>query len=242
MSAPANAIADTLRTLHRIHRQLSDLKERLSRGPRLARAHQANLERAEAELAKIKAEAVALRTANDRKQLQLASGEEAVKKRRAQLMQAADNREYQALRDQIAADEMANSVLADEILEGMEEYDKLKKKVAEAEQLAQKARAEAERSRREIEVEQPRIHADIDRLEAELRRVEAGLPADFLPLYRRLVQTKGEDALGTVQDGFCTGCNQQIPLNAVNDLLLSKPITCKSCGRMLYLPENYAAR
>jgi hypothetical protein len=40
-----------LRELHRIHRQLSDLNERLARGPRQVNARQANVSQQEAALA-----------------------------------------------------------------------------------------------------------------------------------------------------------------------------------------------
>ena len=31
-----------------------------------------------------------------------------------------------------------------------------------------------------------------------------------------------------------------VPVNMINELLLSRPIVCKSCGRLLYLPEGNA--
>ncbi len=84
-----------------------------------------------------------LKVAIDGKQLQLQGGEENVQKRRRQLREAKDNREYQALLEQIAADEMANSVLADEILETMERFDEVSKQVVEAEDSVKKAEADA---------------------------------------------------------------------------------------------------
>ena len=59
----------------------------------------------------------------DKKQLQLKTGEDKVKDLRYKLNASTSNREYQALLEQIAADEMANSVLADEILEGLDACD-----------------------------------------------------------------------------------------------------------------------
>jgi hypothetical protein len=143
MTSQTNVTTEVLRTLHRIHRQLGDLKERLGRAPRLAQAHNSNLEKLESLLEAAKTLAKAQRVANDAKQLHLTSGEDKVKARQKQLIQAADNREYQALKDQIAADEMANSVLADETLEGMEKLDELTEKLNEAEAEVEKALAEA---------------------------------------------------------------------------------------------------
>jgi hypothetical protein len=33
------------------------------------------------------------------------------------------------------------------------------------------------------------------------------------------------------------GCNQQVPLNLCNQVMLGQPAGCKTCGRLLYLPE-----
>ncbi len=69
---------------------------------------------------------------------------------KAKLNAAQSNREYQAFRDQIAADEMANSVLADEILEGLEKIDELQKIAAEAEQTVLKAKDEVAKSQQQV--------------------------------------------------------------------------------------------
>ena len=75
-------------------------------------------------------------------------------------------------------------------------------------------------------------------MEAELKEAEVDLPGEFLELYRRLVRAKGGDALAPIRGEFCGGCNQHVPLNLCSGLILSKPVCCKSCGRLLYLPED----
>lgn len=237
MTSEVHLTVDSLRTLHRIHMQLNELRDRLARGPRLVQAHQANFEQREAQAAQVREELKKLRVATDEKQLQLSTSEAAVEKRRVQLRQANDNREYQALKEQIAATEMVNSVLADEILEALERIDQLHAKVAQAEAAVKQARQQADKTRQETEQQRPVIEAEIRRLEGELKQVEAGLPDDFREIYQRVVRTKGVDALAPVHGEYCGGCNQHVPVNMVNALMLSKPILCKSCGRLLYLPE-----
>src|SRR5215831_17320527 len=118
--------AATLRELHRIHRQLSDLRERLDRGPKQVRARTGGVAQAEEQSAKVHGDLKAGRVALDQKQLQLKTAEGKIAELKVKLNQANTNREYQALKDQIAADEMASSVLADEILEAMEQLDVMK--------------------------------------------------------------------------------------------------------------------
>ncbi len=240
MASHTNEIAEALRTLHRIHRQLNDLKGRLTRGPRLIGAHNAAVAKLQKAFDDIKDEYQKLRMAVDQKQLQLNTNEASVKKREGQLNQASDNREYQALKEQIAADEMANSVLEDEILEGMQKTDEMAEKVTEAEKTLAKGQDEAEKAKVAIAAEQPIIQGDIDRLQVEMAEVEQSLPGDFRENYNRLVRGRGEDALSLVEGHYCSGCNQQIPINRINELMLGKPVTCLSCGRLLYLPEEYS--
>jgi predicted nucleic acid-binding Zn-ribbon protein len=240
MPSQTNETTEALRTLHRIHKQLGDLKERLERGPRLAKARRANLKKLQDQLQLIEAEAHALKTMVNDKNMQLSTDEAALERRRQQLRQASDNKEYQALKDEIAAHEMANSVLTDEILEAMERQDELKRRIDEASHSAGKSQEELQKTEEEVERQTPVIQGDLERLQSELKQSEAALPGEFREIYRRVVRAKGEDALAPVDGEFCGGCNQHIPVNDINAMMLGEAKVCRSCGRLLYLPEGYS--
>jgi predicted nucleic acid-binding Zn-ribbon protein len=53
-----------------------------------------------------------------------------------------------------------------------------------------------------------------------------------------VVRQRGEDALAEIENGYCSGCHQNVPLNTQAAIMLERPMFCKTCGRMLYLPEN----
>jgi len=236
---PPNVSTDVLRTLHRIHRQLSDLNERLDRGPKQIRAVEAHVAHCEGQFAEIQNAAKAARVASDAKQVQLKAGEDKIQELRLKLNSAGSNREYQALKDQIAAQEMTNSVLTDEILEGMDRVDEFRRKVAEAEATLAKARQKSEAIHGEVEQQEPLIRGDLERLQAELTQCEAALPADVKELYDRVVRHRGEDALAAVENQYCEGCHQHVPLNVCAEMMLGHPMFCKTCGRMLYIPEEH---
>lgn len=230
--------AGVLRELHRIHRQLSDLRERLDRGPKQIKAREANVARLEAELAQLKADVKSARVATDQRQLLLKSGESKIRDLKAKLNAASSNREYQALKDQIAADEMANSVLADEILEALEKIDGFAPQIAEAEQKVAKGREELNKTQGQVRDQQGLLAGDVQRLETELKKVEASLPEDFREAYHRCVNSKGMDAMAQVEGEVCGGCHHQITANIFNSLLMGRITACQSCGRLLYLPED----
>jgi predicted nucleic acid-binding Zn-ribbon protein len=76
-----------------------------------------------------------------------------------------------------------------------------------------------------------------DKALAELKDVEASLPAEIRPQYERLVATRGEDGMAAVMNRTCVACYTEITAQMYNDLLAARFVLCKSCGRLLYLPE-----
>lgn len=238
MTPQTNVATESLRTLHRIHRQLEDLRERLARGPRMVNARQANLQQAQKQLDDARAKHHEVKLAVDEKQMQLGTAEAGIAKRKQQLQQAASNHEFQALKDQIAATEAANEVLEVEILEAMEKLDALAEQVSQREADVETAKKEIARIEKDIEVQKPLVEGDIQRLTEELAECEAGLPHDFREHYNRVVRSRGEDALAAVDGEYCSGCNQHVPVNMIAELMLSHPVACRSCGRLLYLPES----
>jgi predicted nucleic acid-binding Zn-ribbon protein len=233
--------ASALRELHRIHRQLSDLRERRERGPKQIKAREGNLARLAEELTKLQAEHKAARVRSDQKQLLLKSGEEKIEGLKVKLNAAASNREYQALKDQIAADQMAGSVLADEILEAMEKIDELAAHIAEHQKKMDAAKGELAKAQQVVRDQAADLDSELKRLEAELREAESGLPVDFRETYQRLVKSKGEDAMAEAQGEFCGGCYQQLTPNNLSELHMSLAIFCRNCGRLVYRPEDRSA-
>lgn len=244
MASPTNLATETLRTLHRIHIQLTDLNARLRRGPNLIRAHQNNVGRCQEQLDAVREKFKKARLSSDAKQGQLRVGEDKIKKLQTQLNMANNNREYQLLKDQIAATEMTNSVTADEVLEELERIDVFAGEIAEAESAVAKARAEQEKVEKQFAEEEPSLRGDLARIEAELKQAEAVLPDDFKPLYHRAVNARNGDALAPVKGEYCDGCNQKVPLNDINKVLVAepKPLVCRACGRVLYVPENWSQK
>ena len=229
--------ADTLRTLHRLHTQLADLSDRLARGPKQIAIRQQNVAKCTADLEQAREVVKQTKLKADRQQLDLKTSEQRLVDWGMKLNTCSSNKEYQTLKEQIAAAEMANSVLADEILESLERIDQLEEKVGEAERVVKASEDDLAKVTAQIEATADTIRGDIERLEAELTEAEKALPADFRGDYNRVIKVKGADGLSEAEDGVCNGCGQQITANMQNELLMHRPTFCKSCGRLLYLPE-----
>ncbi len=70
-----------------------------------------------------------------------------------------------------------------------------------------------------------------------MRDLEATIPANIRVHYERVVAGMGHDALAVVKGRTCTNCYTEITAQQSNELQQEMYMLCKSCGRILYLPE-----
>ena len=66
------------------------------------------------------------------------------------------------------------------------------------------------------------------------------MPERYREQYRRTVNVKGADALAAVRDRTCSACYTAITVQNLTDLRKEMFLTCKACGRLLYLPDEDA--
>ena len=229
-----------LRTLHRIHRQKTDLDGQIARGPRQIKAGDALVAKAESEMQVIKENLTKANLLSDEKQLQLKSREDKIVDLQTKLNSAASNREFDLLKEQIAADKQANSVLSDEILEAMEAIDELEVELKDAQAEVERQAGDQAKRISEVESKTADLHKELDRVTAELEESEKQIPAEVIGEYRRVISAKGEDALAPVEEGSCGGCYQVLTTQYIDRLRMSVLIRCPSCNAFLYLPENTA--
>jgi len=231
-------ISELMRTLHRIHTQLADLRGRIAAGPRQIAAHTAQVTAAEAGRDGVQEDVKKAKMAADQKQLQLKSAEVKIRDLDGKLNACKTNREYQTLTEQIAADRMATKVLEDEILESLERIDTVKKLLPASESAVQSARSLLAEAKARVAGEASQLDSEVQRLSGALEAAEQELPADIRSLYDRAVKHKGEDGLAPLDGESCGGCFRQITGNMYSELLMGKVVMCRSCGRLLYLPEK----
>ena len=231
-------VTETLRTLHRIHRQLADLSDQLAAGPRTVAVRTKQVEAAEAAKATAQDDVKKAKVVADQKQLQLKTAEAKIRDLEGKLNACKTNREYQTLKDQIAADTMATKVLEDEILEALERVDALKPTVPAAEAEVAAAKKLLDEAKARVAAETGRLEGEVARVRSELEAAERDLPDDVRDKYVRIVKQKGADGMAPLDGQSCGGCFQQITGNMVSDLMLGKIVACRSCGRLLYVPES----
>ena len=227
-----------LATIHRMLRQKTDLVERLEKGPRRIKFAQSADEKIAAELEVAKQNRTKAKMAADEKQLQLSTRESKIEELKAKLNSAESNREYQLLKDQIAADEQANLVLSDELFELLERIDELDAGVTQAEENVKISQHETAKITEQVSAEMATVQSELDGINRELAEEEKRLPGEIAVEYRRVLANRGENTFSETDSQTCGQCCTTISPQTRSDLISKKAVFCKSCGCILYARQT----
>jgi uncharacterized protein len=231
-------VSDTLvRTLHQILMQIAEIKTQIERGPRQLKAAQVQVESATVALQNCRDLIKQKRMEADRKQLQLREREAKIHDWEGKMNSASNNREFQAIKEQIAADTQANNVLSDEILEILEELDGLQVSLKDYEEKLKLIEADKIKTDSTVAQRIATLRQELVRVEGNLAEAEKQLTPDFKVDYKRLVTSRGEDSMAALEDVACGGCNTGLTPRILDKLRMAQPTLCPSCGRLLYRPE-----
>ena len=236
MTAPAIV----MREIHRLRRFSRDLQDQLDRFPKQVKAQQGKVARQE-ELFKEGQEAIKkLKVAINEKEVSLKAMHTQIKKHEKQLQEAADKKEYDALKHQIATSQGICQQLEEEILVGMTELEERTGKLPELEKAVKQAKTDYvqwEKTAKDRSVEQA---ATLKETLAKLKEAETGVPEDVRPQYNRIVKFMGADSLSSVVGRSCASCQTEMTAQNYNDLTLNRFVVCPACGRILYMSEMAA--
>jgi predicted nucleic acid-binding Zn-ribbon protein len=229
--------AAILRELHRLRRHARDLQSEIDRGPRTLKTQQDKVAKQEEVLREAQEGIKRLKLETHDKELTLRTKQQQIAKHERQLNESTSKKEYDALQAEINSDRRACQRLEDEILDRMGETETQTAQLPELEKAVQRAREDAARVVDDIQARRNSLTERLNEVHQNISEVEATLPEDVRTYYQRQLTARGEDALSAVLGRTCTACYTEITAQNYNDLAQGQFVLCKSCGRILYLPE-----
>ncbi|HXG11358.1 MAG TPA: C4-type zinc ribbon domain-containing protein [Gemmataceae bacterium] len=227
-----------LREIHRLRRHAKNLQDEIDRLPLRLRALQAKVARQEEELREGQELLKRKRVETHEKEVSLKATQQQIAKYEKQRNEATTRKEYDALNAEIAAAKQHCAKIEDEILESMLAADEQAARLPALERELQRIKEEVAQFEKVARERQTELAVMLEQAQKELKEIEAGLPADIRAQYERLVGHRGEDAMAAVMNRTCSACYTEITAQSYNDLLMGQFVLCKSCGRILYLPEE----
>ena len=221
--------------LHSLYAKLRTVQNQLQSAPRQMKARQQITAAKQAEIDATKEKIKKLKLSADQSNLQVKTNESKVLGLKVKLNQAASNREFDALRAQVEADEMANSVLEDEILAAFEKLDRLKDELTQFEKELVTLKAAEAKLAQELADAEAGLKAKAAEYERFIAQAETVIPGDIELAYRRMVQAQGPDAFAEVEGNQCQNCFVTLPPQTLLELKSGKIMFCKSCSKLMHL-------
>lgn len=160
-----------------------------------------------------------------------------IAKLQTQKFQTRKNEEFAAFNHEITRFEGDVRTIEDRELELMEEAEKAKVIVAEADVQAKAVKAQVERQITDLETKIKAVETQLTGLEAERVKLAEGIDEDLFDTYERLFKNKGE-AVVALDHEVCTGCHMKvIPQTSANVRARKEVTHCEQCARILYAAE-----
>jgi predicted nucleic acid-binding Zn-ribbon protein len=233
MSGPAVLF----REIHRLRRFAHELQEQIDRLPRQQKAQQAKVMRQEEALRQAQDALKHLKVEIHSKEGTLKAMHGQIAKYRKQLNEAGSKKEYEALQHEIHDAEAACSRLEEEILDALAQSEEKTAQLPELEKAVRQAKEEQAQFESVMQERLTSYQQQLAEARQQLQEREAALPANLRAQYERLVAVRGHEALASVQGYSCASCYTEITAQQYNELQQELFVLCKSCGRILYLPE-----
>jgi len=230
-----------LLALQEINNKITDCRNNIDALNASVKNKREEVELARGKIGEIKEEIKRNKKEEDRRELDLKSNEEDITKLLIQLNQAKSNDEYSALNKRIEEERRQDSALEDEILELMARSDGLKTRTEELQKSVDALEAELSGMEEKAGIDVAAFEKEIDELQNRVNGIEAEIDPGLLDQYRRVFERKLGDVMAVADEValVCRGCNMSVPRQLINEILKDDAIVfCKSCNRILYIPEK----
>lgn len=200
---------------------------------------QKQIQQKRAELTKIADEMKTFQKNINIKELDLKSIEAEINKLRLQMNQVKTNKEYSAIKAEIGGKEADKSVLEDEILRMMTQFEEMQQRYKSYEKEIEHEESQSKELQKQVETDIKAMEIEIAGLRKNHEEYASILDRDALQHYNRLVSHKDAVAVVSVINKVCQGCFMSVTPQTLNKLMSGKDLTfCHSCGRILYLDSG----
>jgi predicted nucleic acid-binding Zn-ribbon protein len=158
-----------------------------------------------------------------------------IQRLKVQQFQTRKNDEFAALGMEVKRYEAELDGFETRELELMEESDRFRTLLKDAEAALTKTQEIVNQDLASIAERKKNLLAQTAELRAEREKLAAAADSSVLPLYERLLKTKGGVAIAPLHEGRCGGCHMKLVASTVIKVQGGKEIAqCEDCGRILY--------
>lgn len=218
--------------------EMFELKLELDSFPLRLAEMDASLETKKSGMVRAEQELKRLQVLKNEKETDMQEREEKIKKHEGDLYQIKNNKEYQALQQEINSIRADVSLIEDAIIALFDQIESAQAAFAEEKLRFQEESASVENEKTAIRQEERTMRSKLAGLESKRSEMARTVVPEILSQYQRILDKWGKAAIAVVKGEFCGECNMQLRPQIMNEASLKKELTlCESCGRILYAEE-----
>lgn len=157
----------------------------------------------------------------------------------ARLKEIKTQKEYQAVSKEISTAKKLMAELEEQILQKISQLDELKSEIAGREENLQALGDNVASQKADLQAKIEQLEAGMVADVAAKESAIKSLPASVMRRYNLLREQRKGLAVVEARDGYCLGCNMNLPPQLYNSLFRGDDlITCPHCQRMLVLRQE----
>jgi uncharacterized protein len=218
--------------------EMFELKSELDSFPARLAEMDASLETKKSGMNAAEQELKRLQVLKNEKETDMQEREEKIKKHEGDLYQIKNNKEYQALQQEINSIRADVSIIEDAIIGLFDQIESAQAAFAEEKRKFEEEGVAVEKEKTVIRQEEQAMRSQLTGLESKRSDLAGSVSPEILSQYQRILDKWGKAAIAVVKGEFCGECNMQLRPQIMNEANLKKElILCESCGRILYAED-----
>lgn len=164
--------------------------------------------------------------------------EDKIKKHEGELYKIKNNKEYQALKNEIDSIKADVSLIEEEIIGLFDRLEEAKAGCDEEKRKFSEESALVEKEKSVIRNEEEELRSRLRALEAERDEFTGSIDPPVLAQYQRILNKWGRVAVAVINGEFCGECNMHLRPQIINDAKIKRDLVlCEICTRILYAQE-----
>ena len=230
---------ETLCEMQKLDTQLIEHERKRAQAPKRLAEIEHDLQNAKDKVVKEKEIIEELDKERRRKEKELDSEKERIKKVQSKLYEIKTNKEYQAVLKETEAAQAANDKTEEEVIFLLERIEELRKDYDASVAYVKKRDKEVDAEKKELEKEMVSVESVVTALRKERDKLLSRVSGEAKARYKVLMEKRSGLAVVNVKNGVCLGCYMNIPPQLFLEVTRNaRLITCPSCNRIFCYQEE----
>jgi len=180
-----------------------------------------------------------LQVSKNEKENEMKALEDKVVKYQGDLYQIKNNKEYQALQQEIDGIKADISLAEEKIINLFDEIEGAQAALEEEKKIFEQEKQDVEKEKNSIKEEAKKLESRINELRSGRQELAGTVKENILRQYEQILKNRGRVALVGIDGEFCGGCHMQMRPQVINEATLKKCIVCcENCSRILYAKDQ----